>query len=801
MRFLPSPGRMRRRQLLLLALLLAAVAAIGLLARRGAPGGSAHRVAEPRPAAVREPADLPPEVRSLLREGRNWRAARRMRDYLAARPRPAPEAVLLAARAEAGWGGWENVRVLLQGKPWLDRVGGGEGWLLLARALEEDGEWAGAAAAYGRYLGTTPEEDPSDRRVVAELRRGLALLRLGRVGEGTAALDRVRAHEPGLSGWAATLMAEALAEPGDTARIRALLGESGEGGSADRMRRAHVRASLAAGDPAGARALALRYRAATEGNPARAELTLLAARAALRAGDRGAAGAELRALVGGMPGTASAPEAARLLRELGGITPDDRLALARVYDRHRADARAAEEYRAWLAAGRGTPARRREVRYVLGRTLFEAGRHAEAEAALRPLAEGRDGLAADALFLTGRAQVRGGSPRRAQATLLRLAERFPRTRRAADALFLVADLAHDAGETARAGALYRRVAREFPGSGRAGASLMRLGGTAFAAGDSRGALAAWEELRKRFPSGDFGLQGTYWSGRALQALGDSAAARARFREVRVREPLSYYAVLAAERLGERFWPVPTGPAPPPDPEGREEVEGWMHTLDLLRAAGLHAEAEAEADRLARRAEDGPRTAYPLAEALLARGHTVQAIRMGQRLHEREGRWNPRLLRIVYPFPYRELISAEARERGLDPFLVAALTRQESTFRARISSPVGARGLMQVMPETGRQLARGAGIRQWDAELLFNPEINTHLGVRYLADQVRAYGGVLPYVFSAYNAGPHRVDRWRRLFPERRDTELFTERIPYQETRDYVKILTRNMAVYRGLYGG
>ena len=106
--------------------------------------------------------------------------------------------------------------------------------------------------------------------------------------------------------------------------------------------------------------------------------------------------------------------------------------------------------------------------------------------------------------------------------------------------------------------------------------------------------------------------------------------------------------------------------------------------------------------------------------------------------------------------------------------------------------------MQVMPETGRGLAAGAGIRQWDADLLFNPEINVALGTRFLADQMRAYDGSLPSVFAAYNAGPGRIRTWSR-FPEYRDEELFTERIPFAETRDYVKILTRNTAVYRGLY--
>jgi soluble lytic murein transglycosylase len=222
-------------------------------------------------------------------------------------------------------------------------------------------------------------------------------------------------------------------------------------------------------------------------------------------------------------------------------------------------------------------------------------------------------------------------------------------------------------------------------------------------------------------------------------------------------------------------------------------------VDLLRDAGLYDEADAETDRLVRSVGNDRTLTYPLAEALNERGYSVRGIRLGLQMQRQDPNMNPRLIRILYPFPYRDVIAAESLERGLDPFMVAALTRQESLFSARISSPVGARGLMQVMPETGRMVAAGVGIARWDEELLFQPEINVHLGTRYLADQVRAYDGSLPSVFSAYNAGPHRVEQWKR-YPEYGNEELFTERIPFRETRDYVKILTRNIAIYHGLYG-
>ncbi len=132
-------------------------------------------------------------------------------------------------------------------------------------------------------------------------------------------------------------------------------------------------------------------------------------------------------------------------------------------------------------------------------------------------------------------------------------------------------------------------------------------------------------------------------------------------------------------------------------------------------------------------------------------------------------------------------------------MAAALIRQESQFSQRATSYVGARGLMQLMPATGRTLAQEVGIDDWDPDLLYLPEVNVSLGTRYVGQQVEAFDGALPAVFGAYNAGPHQVERWR-AFPEYGRDDLFTERIPFRETRDYVKILTRNRAIYQGLYG-
>jgi soluble lytic murein transglycosylase len=181
------------------------------------------------------------------------------------------------------------------------------------------------------------------------------------------------------------------------------------------------------------------------------------------------------------------------------------------------------------------------------------------------------------------------------------------------------------------------------------------------------------------------------------------------------------------------------------------------------------------------------------------GWTVEGINLGWELREAGAPWDRRLLRLVFPFPYREMIVREAAEWGLDPLLVASLIRQESAFKRDIRSSAGAVGLMQVMPGTGAELARRLGPARFREDHLEVPEVNLHLGAAFYRDMSRRYDGELTLVLSAYNAGPARANRWRR-YPEVGDPPRFTERIPIEETRGYVKNVRRNLAIYRILYG-
>ena len=726
--------------------------------------------------AVPTGADAVSQAAALLDTDRPWAATRLLRRVEAASGL-GPQTRLLAARAEAGRGDWGRVHALLDGVAGLDTLDGGRGRYLLARADDEADRLEAARDGYDAFLESSDSTRFGLERDAARLRRALVLARLD-PGAGEAALARVPAVS---ADWLAVLEAEALARDGATERVEALVGDVTAGARGRRAWAARIEAARRAGRLDAAGRLAERARARAGSDEARAAFALTAGRIAAERGLDAEARALYRAAVEAAPPSPAARDAAALLRA-GDPAPADWLALAQTDRALGLNGDAADAFGRWLEAGLGTPAQRADAHYERADALFDAQRYDEVEAALAPIAGQRR-----ARELWAGTLSRMGRSRDAARVYLALAEADP-----APNLYFAADALDEGGDVEGALALYRRVEAEHAGTSWAELATLRRAGHAFLMEDFEGAARLWSGVR----SGRHALRAAYWTGRALQAAGDTAAAAERFRDVRGRERDSYYALLASEALGEPFWPLPMGPSPPDDPAAAARVEARLRGVDLLREAGFPDAAEAALDRVVA-GVSGTADRYALAEALIARGYGRRAILIGQGLG---GGANERRLRILYPFPHRRMIAAEAEAKGLDPFVAAALIRQESQFSERATSHVGARGLMQLMPATARTLAAEAGLEAWDPALLYLPEVNVHLGTRYVAQQVEAYDGSLPAVFGAYNAGPHQVDRWNG-FPEFGDDALFAERIPFRETRDYVKILTRNRAVYEGLYGG
>ena len=158
-----------------------------------------------------------------------------------------------------------------------------------------------------------------------------------------------------------------------------------------------------------------------------------------------------------------------------------------------------------------------------------------------------------------------------------------------------------------------------------------------------------------------------------------------------------------------------------------------------------------------------------------------------------------LQRFYYPFPYQSLIFKYASAYEQDPYLLAAIIKAESNFDSGAISAKGARGLMQIMPETGEWVAGQLGYASLKKDQLFEPETNIKFGAWYLADLDKEYGGSIILMLAAYNGGRGNVSEWIEV-KDLSGSVNTIDQIPYPETRDYVKKVLSYHKKYIELYG-
>lgn len=761
---------------------------IGSLLLASVLGGYASPLDVPTPDPLQE-------VIEALSQGRHWYAARLLR-RLSASQSPTPGTVLLAARADAGRANWAAVARRLEGAAWLDSVALGEGRALLARGWLEIGQPEHAIRNYRIYLDYAVERLP---RAMAEIRLARALTSTGDAVPAADAFSRAAELLPELEYWLAIRAAEALAAEGDTASVRSWI-ERAEAIPSWRRAIAHADAYRRAGDPAGAVTVLLSAANDRSNGAAAADLRARTARIQLEEGDTSAARTQLRIAVRLTP--SAALEAADLLSMLPGLEPEDHLRLARAYEKASAPGRAVPEYRAYMSLRRLPKIERQRLQLKIGELLFQTGSNAAAIENFTQLIASKPAasLATRAEYLIARATYRRGQRTRGRQLLQAFADRYPGTGSAIVALALLGDLYESSGNSTKARQLYERLAARYPWTTSAGRARFRLGILAFQDGDYTSARRHFDLGRRRYRRHDLYVQATYWAARARLVEGGPEAldeAERLLRTVHTRDPFGYYGLLAAERIRIDAWAnLPAGPqAAPIDPKTRNRLA----IIQLLQQAGLDDEVRAVLDQILSARREKPAQLLGLSYALLEQGFGREAVRLGWRVHAQlKGRWSASVLKAIYPLGYPDIILAESRARRLEPHLLAALARQESAFDPEVTSRAGARGLLQLMPQTGRQWADRLGLRDYREDMLFHPEINVHLGAAYFADLARRYRE-MQIALVAYNAGPTRARRWRKRPAYRIDSELFAERIPLSETRGYVQSIQTQLRIYRQLY--
>ena len=372
-----------------------------------------------------------------------------------------------------------------------------------------------------------------------------------------------------------------------------------------------------------------------------------------------------------------------------------------------------------------------------------------------------------------------------------------------------------ANEDDSAEQVFRELVRRYPKSRFAERAAWKAGWFAYRRGQYSLTVDLFEQAAADFPRADTRPAWLYWAGRARDLLGAAATAEARFRLLVTDYQNSYYGRLAEKLLAARHQP----PAQQMVVIDRTSLRGGSVASEaLIRAlvaARLHDQALQEVQYAQRLSGDSPVLQATFAWIRYQQGQSLKgtdrfnalrgAINTMRRAYPQfmaaggEEALPPDLMRVIFPLDYWPLIKKYAEAQTLDPYLVAALMAQESTFTAEIRSSANAYGLMQLIPGTGRRYARKLGIRRFSIASLTNPETNVRLGTKYFSDLVARFDGA-HFALASYNAGESRVAQWLKASPGLPADE-FIDNIPFPETQTYVKRILGTAEDYRRLYGG
>jgi soluble lytic murein transglycosylase len=376
---------------------------------------------------------------------------------------------------------------------------------------------------------------------------------------------------------------------------------------------------------------------------------------------------------------------------------------------------------------------------------------------------------------------------------------------------------YDVGDrAAEARESYQRLADNFANGPNAERALWKIALYAYIDKSYESALSGFWKYLQTYPNPRSAGAPLYWMGRCCERLGDSTGAAALYRRAAALSNIGYYGRLAAEaesaltktdpgrpvttldfNLGTQTVDTiraPEAAMPPPSAAALQVIE----RANQLAFAGLADLAQSELRWGIRQ--------YPQDKALSFFSSRLYASRdeydmvfttLRRAIPDYDSRAIAELpaevWRMLFPFQHWTVVSAQAQKNNIDPSLVLGLIRQESAFNESARSRANARGLMQILPSTGRTLAKKSGVR-YTSSRLYRADTNIILGIQHLAYLLRQYGGREDLALAAYNAGDSRVEQWMSRYGNL-DMAEFVERIPFAETRGYVKQVLTNKAYY------
>jgi soluble lytic murein transglycosylase len=482
---------------------------------------------------------------------------------------------------------------------------------------------------------------------------------------------------------------------------------------------------------------------------------------------------------------------------------------------HKRYADAADAYRSLV--GVSSPADRASMQLALADALHHAARDREAKQTLATVTTVTGELNAQRLYLLGQVAWDASDNDTFYRTVDELRQAAPTSPWLEQALLSAANLHLVHHEYDQALDAFREAQQRFPGGPRASYVHWKAAWLTLRQGRNEDAKKAFEEQIALYPTGAETPAALYWRARLAEEGNQPLMARAFYQKLSDRYRNFYYAVLGRERIKhlptassdavtqyailDRVPPLSNADKiadsdPPPD-------ELHVQKAELLGNGGLVDFAIRELQAAAAK-EGGSWAPAEAAQLFVETGHYDRAIEYMK--HSAPNYFAldiPDLPRkyweALFPKPFWTDLKHSASANGLDPYLVASLIRQESEFNPNAVSRANAVGLMQLLPKTGRAVAKEEKLKRYNASQLYTPAVNLQLGTRYFRGMVDRFGGSFEYALAAYNAGSDRVEEWLGQ-GKYRDPQEFVESIPFTETREYVQAIMRNAGVYRQLYG-
>ncbi len=426
----------------------------------------------------------------------------------------------------------------------------------------------------------------------------------------------------------------------------------------------------------------------------------------------------------------------------------------------------------------------------------------------------------DAWIEKANTQAVGGDVAGAVETLAAFVKKNPTAPQAPAAIWNAAGFLERSGDFKRAIDLNLQLQTDYPNDTHASEALFDAGLDAYRSNDRATAITAWRTLSNTYPLSDLHAASLLWQGKVAndRALLAQVAAAG-----------GYYGLRASDILsGTAMLPFVPGKFDVDPDEGRVEAEQWLanwlqvkpESLRQLPAAvindarfkrgnelwrlGKLSEGKAEFQALRDAYSDNAAILYPLAiyyrdiglyyPAIVAANQVIRLSPAGSIENA------PKFLqRLVYPIYYANLIVPEAQANNIDPMIIFSLMRAESLFDGAVTSSAAAGGLMQIIPDTGAQIAGDLRWQNYQQSDLYRPIVNVKFGTYYL----RRYGldfldGDMYAAWAAYNGGPGNAQHWKEA--SNGDIDLFVENISLGETRLYIDRLRENLAWYQRLYG-